>query len=235
MKYYSICALAVAALSLPAHADDFSRLQNLSQAEFASLAKDFTAVGSYRAVTPAEPLGIIGFDIGASVTSTKMEHSGIWDKAGFDDSTMYMPRIQVQKGLPFGFDVGASLAAVPGSDIKLMGAELKYAIVEGGTATPAVAVRAAVTRLAGVDQLDLDTRSLELTVSKGFLNLTPYAGVGRVWGTVTPNVAMLGKESPSANKVFAGLNINLGIANLVAEVDSTGGNKSGSIRLGFRL
>lgn len=236
MKFQQICVLTVAALSAPAFAsDDLDNVRSLTQNEFSQLARDFTAAASYKAVSPAEPLGVTGIDIGVEVTSTKMEHGDVWKKAGADSSTVYLPKVHVHKGLPFGFDIGASLSAVPGTDIKLAGAQLKYAIIEGGTATPAVAVRAAVTRLYGVDDLDLDTRSLELTVSKGFLNITPYGGVGKVWGSLTPNFSGLSKESPTVNKVFAGVNFNLGFGNFAAEVDRTGGNKSVSAKLGFRF
>ncbi len=235
MKFHHICVLAAAAFSAPAFADDLDNIRDLTQAEFAKLSKDFTAAGSYKSVSPAEPLGIVGFDIGVEVTSTKMEHGDIWKKAGADNSTIYLPKVHVHKGLPFGIDIGASLSAVPGSDIKLGGAEIKYAILEGGVALPAIAVRAAATRLFGVDELDMNTRSVELLVSKGFLNVTPYAGVGKVWGTLTPDFAELTKETPTANKVFAGVNFNLGIANLATEFDRTGGNKSISVKLGFRL
>jgi hypothetical protein len=236
MKFQHICVLAVAAIGAPAFAaDDLDNIGTLTQSEFASLAKDLTGAISYKGVSPAEPLGVTGFDIGVELTSTKMKHGDIWEKAGADSSTVYIPKVHVHKGLPYGIDIGASLAAVPGSDIKVGGAEIKYALIEGGTATPAVSVRGAVTRLFGVDQLDADTRSLELTVSKGFLNMTPYGGVGKVWGKLTPNVANLSKESPNATKVFAGLNFSLGFGNLAAEVDKTGDNKSVSVKLGFRL
>ena len=236
MKFQQICVLAAAAFSIPAFAaDDLENLRNLSQVEFGKLSRDLTAATSYKGISPAEPLGIIGFDVGVEVSATKMENSDLWRKAGADDSTLYLPRVHVHKGLPFGIDVGASLAAAPGSDIKLGGAEIKYAFVSGNVAIPAIAVRAAATRLFGVDQLDLNMRSLELTVSKGFLNVTPYAGIGKVWGTLTPKVAGLRKETPDANKVFAGVNLNLGLANLAAEVDRTGGNQTVSVKLGFRL
>jgi hypothetical protein len=236
MKLHHLSTIVLAAsIAAPACADDLDTVRNLSQAEFAKLAKDFTAAGSYKSVSPAEPLGVTGFDIGIEASGTKMDNSDIWRKAGGDSSTVYMPRLHVHKGLPFGIDIGASLTQVPGSDIKLVGAEIKYAIVSGNVALPAVAIRAAATRLSGVDQLDMDTRSLELTVSKGFLNVTPYAGVGRVWGELTPNVANLRKEKPTANKVYAGLNLNLGIADLGAEVDRTGGNQTATIKLGFRF
>ena len=235
MKFQPIFVLAAAAMCTPAFADDLDNVRSLTQAEFSKLAKDFTAAGSYKGVSPAEPLGVIGFDIGVELTSTKMEHGDIWKKAGADNSTVFIPKVHVHKGLPFGIDIGASLSAVPGSDIKLGGAEIKYAFLEGGVAMPAVAVRAAVTRLFGVDELDMNTRSVELLVSKGFLNITPYAGVGKVWGTLTPDFAGLTEEKPSASKVFAGVNFNLGLVNLATEFDRTGGNKSISVKLGFRL
>lgn len=236
MKLQHIIALGAAALSAPAFASgDLDNVRNLSQSEFSRLAQDFTAAASYKGVSPAEPLGVIGFDVGIEMSATKMEHADVWKKAGAGSSTLYLPKVHVHKGLPFAIDVGASLSMAPGSNIKLGGAEIKYAILPGGVALPAVSVRAAVTRLFGVDQLDLNTRSLELTVSKGFLNVTPYAGVGKVWGTLTPNVALLRKESPDANKIFGGVNLNLGLANLAAEVDRTGGNQSVSVKLGFRL
>lgn len=236
MKHLHTLALAAAcALSLPAAADDFDRLQSLTQAELAGFAKDFTAVASYKSIAPAEPLGIIGFDIGAAVSATRLDNAATWEKAGFEHATVYMPTLRAQKGLPFNIDIGASLTAVPDSDIKLVGAEIKYALVPGGVALPAVAIRAAATKLSGVDQFDLDTRSVELTVSKGFLLLTPYAGIGKVWGSLTPNVGNLRKETPSANKVFAGVNLNLGIANMAVEADRIAGNQTVSVKLGFRL
>lgn len=234
MKLISI--LAIAAISAPAFASDsLDNVRSLSQAEFGKLAQDFTAAASYKAVSPAEPLGLTGFDIGVEMSSTRMEHGDVWKKAGADSATVYMPKLHVHKGLPFDIDVGASLSMVPGTDIKLVGAQIKYALVAGGVAMPAVAIRAAATRLMGVDDLGLNTRSLELTVSKGFLNVTPYVGVGEVWGTLTPNFAGLSKESPSANKVFAGVNLNFGLTNVAAELDRTGGNQSVSVKLGFRL
>ena len=236
MKFRHLCALVAATLSLPAMAaGDLTKVQNLSQSEFGNLAKDFTAAASYKAVAPAEPLGIAGFDVGVELSSTDLQHADVWNKAGYDHSSVYMPKLHAHKGLPFNVDVAASLTAVPGSDIKLVGAEIKYAFIEGGTATPAVAIRGAATRLYGVSQLDLETRSVELLVSKGFLMLTPYAGVGKVWGSLTPNVSNLKKESPTANKVFAGLNFNFGLVNLATEVDRTGDNQSVSAKLGFRF
>lgn len=231
-----ILMLALVAASAPAlAANNFNQLGTLTQSEFAGLADDFTAAASYKAVAPAEAQGVTGFDLGLEFTSTRLQHADVWKKAGADISQLPLAKVHVRKGLPFNFDVGASLTTVPSTDIKLWGAEVQYAILPGGVAQPAVSLRGAYTRLSGISQLDLNTKSIELSVSKGFLMLTPYVGVGQVWSDVTPNVSTLQKESTSAGKVFGGVNINFGFANVALEMDRTGKNESYSAKFGFRF
>lgn len=215
---------------------------SLTQAQFKPLAHDLVSALSYKAVTPAEPLGISGFDIGIGLSVVQTSKDLPWSIAlGSEKSLLTVPRISLQKGLPFDFDIGGFYASVPGTGIQFFGGELKYAIVDGGAVLPAVAVRAATTKLAGVDQLDLDTRSLEITVSKGFLNFTPYAGAGKVWGDVTPDNAAasgltrLKQESPDMVRVYAGVNFSIFLGSLTLEVDRTGDNLGASARIGLRF
>lgn len=229
-------------LTAPRAAADINNLKGLSQAEFKLLADDLVSALSYKAVTPAEPLGITGFDVGVGLTVMQTQSDAPWKLAsGSGKSFLSVPRISVQKGLPFDVDVGGFYATVPGTGIDFFGGEIKYAIVSGSTTLPAVAIRGAATRLVGLDQLDFESRSLELTVSKGLLNFTPYAGIGKVWGDVTPdNAALLGavklkKESPSATRAFVGLNFNIFLGNLALEVDKTGENTGASAKLGIRF
>jgi hypothetical protein len=236
-KTVSSLGVALLTLSLGTSAfagTDFSKLSNLNQGEFNKLASDFTTAASYKSISPATPMGITGFDLGAELSVTQLSDSAVWRKAGSDVSSLIIPKLHVQKGLPFNIDLGASLSYVPNSDIKLFGAEARYALLEGSAATPALAVRAAFSNLSGVNQIGLNTKSLEMVASKGFVMLTPYVGVGKVWGSVTPNVGGLQKTSPTSNKIFAGINANLGLINLAAEVDRTGDNQTISAKLGFR-
>lgn len=213
---------------------DFKTLKNLNQSEFNQLAKDFNAAGSYKAITPAAPLGITGFDVGAEVSFTSLDNSQVWKKAGADVSLLPMPKLHITKGLPFNVDLGASMVAVPDSDIKLIGLEARYAILEGSAATPALGIRAAYTKLSGVEQLDFNSKSLELVASKGFLMVTPYVGVGRVWGSVSPRVGNLKSQTPTASKIFAGVNANFGLFNVAGELDRIESNQTLSVKLGFR-
>ncbi len=231
-----LCTLGIAQ---PAMAANISTLQALGQAEFRTLSEDLGAALSYKPITPAAPLGTTGFDMGVEVTQTDMSKSSqIWSKAtggGSSISKLYVPKLHIDKGLPFGIDIGAFYSKVPSSNISLYGGELRYAILDGGLAMPAVAIRGSFTKLNGVNQLSLDTKGLDLSISKGFAMFTPYAGIGQVWVNSTANVAGLAAESFTQGKVFVGGNLNLGFSNLAAEWDKTGGIQSISMKLGFRF
>jgi len=237
-----LCALGC--LAQPAFAaNNITNLQGLGQADFNALSEDLGSALSYKPVAPAAPLGVTGFDIGVELTQTNMAKSSqLWGTitgSGTPMSSLYVPKLHLDKGLPFGLDIAAFVSKVPTTNISLYGGELRYAILDGGVATPAVAIRGAFTKLSGVNQLSFGTKSLDLSVSKGFAMVTPYLGAGRVWVNSSSNVlsnvtgAML-TDTFTQNKVFGGINVNFGLMNLAAEVDKTGSARSITGKLGFR-
>jgi len=245
MKQSIINGLLCLILSAPAMAGDNDiDMQQFSLGEqelFGDLIKDLGSAMSYRAVTPAEPLGLIlGIDVGLEVTGSKMqnEQNG-WKQATSNNGqdTIYNGKIHVHKGLPLGIDVGAYFGSVADSNMKSIGGEVKYAILEGSTISPALAVRGSYTSMTGVDDLDLSTAGLELSISKGFAMLTPYAGLGAIYyegeGTGL-NDYQFDSESDTLAKYFLGVNFNLGLVNFAAEADRTGENSSYSAKFGLR-
>jgi hypothetical protein len=226
------CALG---LAQPAIAGSINIGSLGSQADFRNVSEDLGSALSYKGVVPAESMGITGFDLGVELTQTRLAKSApLWNgMTGSDFSNLYVPKLHVTKGLPLDIDIGAFYSAVPTTDIKLYGGELRWAFMPGSTTMPAVAVRGALTKLSGVNHLSLDTKSLDLSVSKGFAMLTPFAGIGKVWTNSSSD--LFSGESFSQNKFFAGANLNLGTTNLALEFDKTGEAQSTSFKLGFRF
>ena len=177
------------------------------QSQFEDLSKQLGIMIGYTPLAPAEPLGIIGLDVGIGVTVADIDQDeSFWINAVEDKdppSFFVFPKFHVQKGLPFGFDAGLAYATVPRSNIGLVGAELKWAFIRGGIALPAVAVRGSYTRLIGVDDLDLDTYGADLSISKGFAFVTPYAGFGQLW--INSRSDLFDDENQSVTKGFFGL------------------------------
>ncbi|HEX2493634.1 MAG TPA: hypothetical protein VHK24_07650 [Steroidobacter sp.] len=238
-------ALAAAVLFVAApltQADDLDLGLLLGvQDEFRLLSEDLGAALSYRPVAPGEPLGLLGFDVGIEATATDLENTNVFRLATQSrnaPSYLVIPKLHVHKGLPWRFNVDAVYSAVPSSNIELVGGALGFSILEGGISMPALTLRASATKLSGVDDLDLDTQSIELTVSKGFAMVTPYAGIGRVEVTSEPKgyaALVLREESFYLDKMYVGVNLNLGLLNLAVEGDKTGDANSYSAKFGFRF
>ena len=220
-----------------AMAESFGSLGSLSQDQFKQLSENLSAAIHYKGLGPAEPLGILGFDVGIVVSSTALDEE-LFDDASdgdFEAPELIIPRIHVNKGLPFGVDIGASYSEIPDTDISLMAAELRYALLEGSTVSPAVGIRASHARLEGLSDMEMNSSALELTASKGFVMFTPYAGVGIVRTKVTPEgLANLTSETYDQKKIYVGLTINLGVA-LTLEADKTDDFRTYSVKAGIRF
>ncbi len=235
----SLMSATALSTALAANAADINTLQLLTQTEFRGLSEDLGAALSFKPLIPAESMGITGFDVGIAVTGTRLRNRAAFEKASAGASvpaTLPVPTLRVHKGLPLDIDVGVSVAAIPSSNIRVYGGEVRWAILPGSALTPALAVRASASSLEGVDQLKLRTAGLDISVSKGFAMLTPYAGVGIVRvsseGSAT---ALKTPEKFNENKVFAGLNVNFGLVNLAFEGDRTGDATSYGMKFGLRF
>jgi hypothetical protein len=200
----------------------------LTQAEFKDLSEQIGLAVAYRPLAPAEPLGLLGFDLGVEVTAVKIDNDATFWTAVNSDLPNYLafPKLHAQKGLPFGFDVGLVYTKVPSSNIGMFGGELKWAILKGSIATPALALRGSYTALLGVDNLDVSTYGADLSVSKGFGPFTPYAGLGQVAITSSTDATssasgnpQLDDESISATHAFIGAKLSLLMVSVVAEAD----------------
>lgn len=210
----------------------------LGQKQFNDMSKELGLLISYAPLSPAEPLGILGFDAGVEVTAAKIDSSN-WDKAiSNPPDYLILPKLHVQKGLPLGIDVGLEYATVPNSNISLYGAELKWAVLRGTMVSPAVAIRGSYTALTGVNELDASTFGLDASISKGVLFITPYAGVGQVWidtSVKSSAVTLPIKDvSTSATKIFLGAKVKLLLVNLVFQADFSDVNMySARVNVGF--
>jgi len=216
--------------SAPAAASDISFQAGMTQQMFKDFSKYAASALVYRAVEPAAPLGITGFNIGAEATVTSLDKDKAFWKNSFKnmDAPSYVvaPKLHVQKGLPLDIDLGLVYSAVPGTNIKYFGGELKYAVFKGGALSPAVALRGSYSQLLGVDQLDFRTYGLEVAASKGFgvgVKIVPYASVGCHWIESSPKSLpaglQLGNENFAAMKYAVGAQLQFLLLSVTAEVD----------------
>jgi hypothetical protein len=86
------------------------------------------------------------------------------------DSLLSFHRVDVRKGLPFGFEIGSSVGFGLHTSLWVISAELKLALFEGFRsglgALPEVALRAVTQAVMGSAQLSLQTQAFDITLSK---------------------------------------------------------------------
>lgn len=110
--------LLILSVSLCSAGGNDISLQAMAQGEFEDLSKEVGLIISYVPLAPAEPLGILGFDIGVEVTGVKISSgSTFWEQAVADGKPpdyVVLPKIHVQKGFPLGLISVQSMLRCPG-------------------------------------------------------------------------------------------------------------------------
>lgn len=226
--------VATIAVAEPALALSFD-ITTPNQQDFHEVAQDLTAGLDYKALGVAEPGGVLGFSVSAFGSYAPTRDSGAWQRLTGDKvDALGNVGLRATKGLPFGFDVGGFYTRVPDSDASAYGAELRYAILEGTVATPAVALRGTYTRASNLGKFDYRSYGTDLSISKGFLFLTPYAGVGYVHSSTKADASTgLSKEGLDRAKFFAGLGFKLLLLDATAEYERLGNNNVYSLKAGL--
>jgi len=207
----------------------------LGQGRFNTLVDELGMAMAYAPFSPAETLGVTGFELGTSLSVVDIDQA-LWNEALSDadiSAPVSVPRVMLRKGLPYGVDVGASYSSVPDSNVTIIGGELRKALIDGSTAMPAVSVLGHASNLSGVDDLDLSTYGIDLGISKGFAMFTPYGGIGQVWYEGTENAGLsLDVRDASETRSYLGLRVGfLPFMNLTAQADFTSVVNSYTLRL----
>ncbi|HUR39678.1 MAG TPA: hypothetical protein VM240_00770 [Verrucomicrobiae bacterium] len=234
-------AVVMAVAAMPAMAKDVEITPSCAgaacQAAFESVSEDIIATIDYQALGPAEATGIIGLGIGVVASYVPIDVDAHWQQVtGQDFSGLGLVGLQVTKGLPLDIDVGAFYTTVPGTNVDVYGGEVRYAILAGSTTSPALALRGSYVKVAGVESIALDSKSVDLSLSKGFGPITPYVGVGYVMGESDPDSStLLSKVEVEETKAYIGTRISLGLVEFTPQVGQVGDNIVYGLRVGFSI
>jgi hypothetical protein len=154
------------------------------QKSFRLLSTEFGFAIHPTPVSPAETLGASGFDFGLEFSLADIpELSEHWRRAVEDerpDNQLFMTRIRFRKGLPFSFELDANVSFLYDSSMVMATLGVKWALFEGYSFFPDIAIRASITRAFNSRDVDIFTTSADVLMSKQFgivgtLTITPYA------------------------------------------------------------
>jgi len=201
-------------VSLPSRAgdSDIALPAGFGQTTFNTLVEELGTAVAYNSVAPAESMGITGFDIGVVIGGVELD-STVWNQVvsdGSAPSSLIVPKLIVRKGLPFGVDLGVSYVSVPGSNVTIIGGEIRKALLEGSAVIPAISLSLHTASLDGVDDLDISTYGFDVGISKGFAMFTPYASVGQVWFDGSENTTLLTLQDYDESTTRSSVGVKIG-------------------------
>lgn len=214
--------------AVPAQAWDVR--SDASASAFSAFHSRFSSSAYFYPRHGAAPLGLTGFDVYADASLDQSfgdEPFASGPAAGravdgdLTEDSLVVARVGARKGLPGGIDLGLSYGKVLESDIKLISAELQWAILEGSAVQPALSLRVTGTRTSGSETYDLDQYGAELLLSKGFTVLTPYLGVGLVHsqGTLDRAIGPDLEETDQRSVLYGGVTLNLLLPKITVEIE----------------
>lgn len=214
-----------------------------------SLIQTMAIAGDHHAYQPATSLGLIGFDIGVDGTVVTFPTdfvNALASATGGATSTipslLILPKLNIHKGLPFGIDLGFSYVGLGTStqtELQSYGADIKYAILDGGLVAPTLALRLSGS-LTTFSFLQTRAYSLDVIFGKNFVFIDPFVGAGvSMWSgslnvPVTSGLTVSAASSGTNPRVFAGVQLKLGFFHVTGEMDySTTGLSTWGFKAGF--
>jgi hypothetical protein len=209
-----------------------------TQGDFEAFNRRFSSDAYFYPRHSASPLGLLGFEVYADAT-----YDDAFDDQSFNATAvngsytggfLSVGRVGVRKGLPGGVDLGVAYGKTLNGDLKMVSAELQYAILHGGLLEPALSVRITGTRTVNVTAYDLNQYGADVLLSKGFTVLTPYVGVGFIRGKGRLDRGILPSfdDTETHAVAFAGVTLNLLLPKINFEVEK-GVAVQAAVRVGF--
>jgi hypothetical protein len=160
------------------YAGGFSFGASFTESDVEKLAATFGDALTFPNLGTAVPTGLPGFDVLLAAGGPQVDTGSDWwhqVDARTVGGVLVGQRLILRKGLPFNLDVGFQTGQVAGEHF--WGGEARWAILAGGTVSPALAVRASYSQLDG-STFGCEVAEAQLVISKGFAVVSPYGGVG---------------------------------------------------------
>ncbi len=184
--------------------DDFDGVSTVPLGEdyvttgYVQVAKELGVLLANKPLAPAETLGVNGFSVGVATTfgftrtgSLDGANPAGWDLVDPDEAPplfMYVPQLQVRKGLPLSLEVGMNAGWIGSSETGVVGGFGRWAPLEGYRQAPDLAFQVGWAGYVGNDELELGVSDMSATLgySIPFGTLagihqsifSPYVGIG---------------------------------------------------------
>lgn len=202
---------------------------SLTQGQFHKFTREAAQVFTFKLMSPAEPLGAKNFQVGLDYSITSINDADpAWNNTfshphedHYLGDQLAFPKLFARIGVTDRMDAGFYFTKNPDANYGFAGGEMKYALFMQPEKPWAMAVRATYATLLGVDDMNYHLLGIDLSASKRFGRLTPYAGIGANLARAieTTSKVNLNNETVLTPRGIIGAQLSLSFFSLTAEMD----------------
>ncbi len=232
----------VAILAAPASAQQSGNTGDLrpglTQAQFDAFAAELGSLLRFRQVGDATTLGKGNIEISAQFANMPFDDSkGVWTTAHHLGRSISYPQVVARFGVGERVDLGAWGGLDPGAKYGLAGIDTRIALLRQSDGRPvSVMIRPSFVSLIYPSEVLAGTVGVDVSVSRAFGPLSPYAGIGASTSGAIEHSKVVDLDPASANQsfAFAGLSYRWRTLVMSAEVEK-GARFNYAFRLGKRF
>lgn len=165
----SAVALLLAAPAWAAEQNDVVIYPGSTQSEWLTASEYRKLIGEHglliasKTIAPSNTLGVNGFDAGFELTTGIIHgQDPYWTKAAKDGDiprVFTYPTLRVRKGLPFSLEGGMTVSYLPFTQQQVLGGQFRFAVHEGFSLVPDVAIQLSYDEYVGNEQLDMNVKT----------------------------------------------------------------------------
>jgi hypothetical protein len=168
-----------------------------------------------KSLAPARTLGLNGFEVQATQTWAFISAAGEdiftpapWERVHADEDptrVMWLPGVQVRKGLPLSLEAGMNWSWVGFSRQTAVGGFGRWSIIEGWKKAPDVALQVGYTGYIGNSELDLGVLDGSMTIGYTFpfgylkgintATVSPFVGCGMLKINAMPRLTVAEQDA----------------------------------------
>jgi len=168
-----------------------------------------------KSLAPARTLGLNGFDVQATQTWAFISAAGDdiftpdpWERVHADEDptrVMWMPGVQVRKGLPLSLEAGMNWSWIGFSRQTAIGGFGRWSIIEGWKKAPDIAMQVGYTGYIGNEELDLGVLDASMNIGYTFpfgylkrintATVSPFIGCGMLKINAMPRISQAEQDA----------------------------------------
>jgi hypothetical protein len=184
-------------------------------AAFKTVARQLAAGIANKPLSPARTLGLNGFDVQATQTWAFISAAGEniftpdpWERVHEDEDpsrVMWLPGIQVRKGLPLSLEAGMSWSWIGFSRQTAVGGFGRWSVIEGWDKAPDISFQVGYTGYIGNEELDLGVLDASMNIGYTFpfgylkgintASVSPFIGCGMLKVDASPRLAQAEQDA----------------------------------------